>query len=170
MAYNHGRGGQEMAYLERSGEKLLRECGVDEATTSRYAWRTGQTQFQQAFFTDGRMTLREYLEDMQQAGAAGGSGDLRSYWKRLRAENLYQVLVTDGRTSWCNRPAEMQVFCKDCPLAAFDDWCHLCELDSSMEEAAENFIASRTACHPAGWVRMEIPSPSFWRTTDGMRG
>ena len=42
----------------------------------------------------------------------------------------------------------------DCPACAFDDWCHLCEVRPSAEEAVENFIV-KTACHPGllgeGW-------------------
>ena len=42
-----------------------------------------------------------------------------------------------------NRPAENAgVFHKgDCPTCAFDDWCHLCEVRPSAEEASENFVS-----------------------------
>ncbi len=41
----------------------------------------------------------------------------------------------------------------DCPACAFDDWCYLCEVRPSAEKAAENLIASKTACHPRLLVR-----------------
>ena len=52
---------------------------------------------------------------------------------------------------------------------AFDDWCHLCEVRPSAEEAAENFIVSKTACHPAGyWVRDGNPLTHFLQEDNRM--
>ena len=70
-------------------------------------------------------------------------GTVAELLDEIESENLYQVLVTvDGRTLK-SRPAENAgVFHKgDCPTCAFDDWCHLCEVRPSAEEAAENFVS-----------------------------
>ena len=49
MAYNHGREDRKWRIWKEAEEKLLRECGVDEATIEqiRMADR-GRLQFQQA--------------------------------------------------------------------------------------------------------------------------
>ena len=86
MAYNHGREDRKWRIWKEAGEKLLRECGVDEATIEQIRMAD------RADFNSNRRFYRwtndvaEYLEDM-----AGGSGRrkwvrLRSYWKRLRAK------------------------------------------------------------------------------------
>ena len=68
-----------MAYLERSGGKLLRECGVDEATIEQIrTWRTGQTSIPTGGFTDGRMTLRNICRTYVTRGG-------RRKWVRLQS-------------------------------------------------------------------------------------
>ena len=85
MAYNHGREDRKWRIWKKE-EKLLRECGVDEATIDRYAWRTGQTSIPTGGFTDGRMTLRNILRTWQAGSGRRKWVRLRSYWKRLRAK------------------------------------------------------------------------------------
>ena len=73
MAYNHGREDRKWRIWKEAEEKLLRECGVDEATIEqiRIADRERQTEVG---------TVAELLDEIE-------------------SENLYQVLVAvDGRT------------------------------------------------------------------------
>ena len=92
----------------------------------------------------------------------------------IKVDNLKITVIKEpdgGRAYLENRPAENAgVFHKgDCPACAFDDWCHLCEVRPSAEEAAENFIASKTACHPAGyWVRDGNPLTHFLQEDNRM--
>ena len=65
MAYNHGREDRKWRIWKEAEEKLLRECGVDEA---------------------GRMTLRNILRTWQAGSGRRKWVRLRSYWKRLRAK------------------------------------------------------------------------------------
>ena len=82
MAYNHGREDRKWRIWKEAEEKLLRECGVDEATIEqiRIADR--------ADFNSNRRFYRwtndvaEYLEDMADREWLR----LRSYWTRLRAK------------------------------------------------------------------------------------
>ena len=51
MAYNHGREDRKWRIWKEAEEKLLRECGVDEATIEQIAdthCGQGRLQFQQA--------------------------------------------------------------------------------------------------------------------------
>ena len=97
MAYNHGREDRKWRIWKEAEEKLLRECGVDEAPLSRYAWRTGQTSIPTGGFTDGRMTLRNILRTGRERQAEVGT--VAELLEEIESENLYQVLVTvDGRT------------------------------------------------------------------------
>jgi hypothetical protein len=175
MAYNHGREDRKWRIWKEAEEKLLRECGVDEATIEqiRIADR--------ADFNSNRRFYRwtndvaEYLEDMADRERQTEVGTVAELLEEIESENLYQVLVDGGRAYLENRPAENAgVFHKgDCPARAFDDWCHLCEVRPSAEEAAENFIASKTACHPAGyWVRDGNPLTHFLQedNRDGIQG
>ena len=75
-----------MAYLERSGGKLLRECGVDEATIEQIRIATGQTSIPTGGFTDGRMTLRNTLRIWQTGSGKRKWVRLRSYWMKLKVK------------------------------------------------------------------------------------
>ena len=55
MAYNHGREDRKWRIWKEAEEKLLRECGVDEATIEQIRIATGQTSIPTGGFTDGRM-------------------------------------------------------------------------------------------------------------------
>ena len=48
MAYNHGREDRKWRIWKEAEEKLLRECGVDEATIEQIHGGQGRLQFQQA--------------------------------------------------------------------------------------------------------------------------
>ena len=87
MAYNHGREDRKWRIWKEAEEKLLRECGVDEATIEqiRMADR-GRTSIPTGGFTDGRMTLRNILRTWQAGSGRRKWVRLRSYWKRLRAK------------------------------------------------------------------------------------
>ena len=75
-----------MAYLEEAEEKLLRECGVDEATIEQIRMAD------RADFNSNRRFYRwtndvaEYLEDMAGRERQAEVGTVGSYWKRLRAK------------------------------------------------------------------------------------
>ncbi len=89
MAYNHGREDRKWRIWKEAEEKLLRECGVDEATIEqiRMADRADfNTSIPTGGFTDGRMTLRNILRTWQAGSGRRKWVRLRSYWKRLRAK------------------------------------------------------------------------------------
>ena len=66
---------------------------------SRYAWRTGQTSIPTGGFTDGRIDIAEYLEDMADRERQTEVGTVAELLDEIESENLYQVLVAvDGRT------------------------------------------------------------------------
>ncbi len=99
MAYNHGREDRKWRIWKEAEEKLLRECGVDEATIEqiRIADR--------ADFNSNRRFYRwtndvaEYLEDMADRERQTEVGTVAELLDEIESENLYQVLVTvDGRT------------------------------------------------------------------------
>ena len=121
MAYNHGREDRKWRIWKEAEEKLLRECGVDEVT----------------------------IEQIRIADRADFNSNRRFYrWTNDVAEYLEErkslsSISHGGRAYLENRPAENAgVFHKgDCPTCAFDDWCHLCEVRPSAEEASENFVS-----------------------------
>ena len=53
MAYNHGREDRKWHIWKEAEEKILRECGVDEAVIEQI-----RTDDRADGFTDGRMMLR----------------------------------------------------------------------------------------------------------------
>ena len=80
MAYNHGREDRKWRIWKEAEEKLLRECGVDEATIE---------QIRMADRADFNSNRRFYR----------WTNDVAELLDEIESENLYQVLVTvDGRT------------------------------------------------------------------------
>ena len=76
MAYNHGREDRKWRIWKEAEEKLLRECGVDEATIEQI-----------------RIADRADREWQTEVGTVAELLD------EIESENLYQVLVAvDGRT------------------------------------------------------------------------
>ena len=105
MAYNHGREDRKWRIWKEAEEKLLRECGVDEATIEQIRMAD------RADFNSNRRFYRwtndvaEYLEDMAGRERQAEVVRLRSYWKRLRAKSLSSI-SHGGRAYLENRPAE----------------------------------------------------------------
>ena len=100
MAYNHGREGQGNGVSgKKRRKKLLRECGVDEATIEQIRMAD------RADFNSNRRFYRwtndvaEYLEDMAGRERQAEVGTVAELLEEIESENLYQVLVAvDGRT------------------------------------------------------------------------
>ena len=139
MAYNHGREDRKWRIWKEAEEKLLRECGVDEATIEQIRIADRADFNSNRRFYRWTNDIAEYLEDMADRERQTEVGTVAELLDEIESENLYQVLVAvDGRTLK-NRPAENAgVFHKgDCPARAFDDWCHLCEVRPSAEEATK---------------------------------
>ena len=97
MAYNHGREDRKWRIWKEAEEKLLRECGVDEATIEQIRMAD------RADFNSNRRFYRwtndvaEYLEDMADRERQTEVGTVAELLDEIESENLYQVLVTvDG--------------------------------------------------------------------------
>ena len=104
--------------------------------------------------------VAEYLEDMAGRERQAEVGTVAELLEEIESENLYQVLVTvDGRTLKIVLLKMQGYSTKE--IAP--------EVRPSAEEAAENFIASKTACHPAGyWVRDGNPLTHFLQEDNRM--
>ena len=99
MAYNHGREDRKWRIWKEAEEKVLRECGVDEAVIEQI--RTDD----RADFNSNRRFYRwasdfgEYLEgmaDMEKQAEVKSVADLLD---EIENENLYLALITvDRRT------------------------------------------------------------------------
>ena len=99
MAYNHGREDRKWRIWKEAEEKLMRECGVDEATIEQIRMAD------RADFNSNRRFYRwtndvaEYLEDMADRERQAEVGTVAELLDEIESENLYQVLVAvDGRT------------------------------------------------------------------------
>ena len=86
MAYNHGREDRKWRIWKEAEEKLLRECGVDEATIEQIRMADRQTSIPTGGFTDGRMTLRNILRTWQAGSGRRKWVRLRSYWMKLKVK------------------------------------------------------------------------------------
>ena len=99
MAYNNGRENRKWLRWKEAEEKILRECGVDEATIEQI-----RTDDRAEFNSDRRYYSRKwevgsYLEDMAEGRQEKEIGTVTDLLDEIENENLYQVLVTvDGRT------------------------------------------------------------------------
>ncbi|MGU7921563.1 sigma factor-like helix-turn-helix DNA-binding protein [Streptococcus suis] len=97
MAYNHGREDRKWRIWKEAEEKLLRECGVDEATIEQIRMAD------RADFNSNRRFYRwtndvaEYLEDMAGRERQAEVGTVAELLEEIESENLYQVLVTVDR-------------------------------------------------------------------------
>lgn len=96
MAYNHGREDRKWRIWKEAEEKLLRECGVDEATIEQIRMAD------RADFNSNRRFYRwtndvaEYLEDMAGRERQAEVGTVAELLDEIESENLYQVLVKSG--------------------------------------------------------------------------
>ena len=99
MAYNNGRENWKWLRWKEAEEKILRECGVDEAVIEQI-----RTDDRAEFNSDRRYYSRKwevgsYLEDMAEDRQEKEVGTVDDLLDEIESENLYQVLVTvDGRT------------------------------------------------------------------------
>ena len=99
MAYNNGRENRKWLRWKEAEEKILRECGVDEATIGQI-----RTDDRAEFNSDRRYYSRKwevgtYLEDMAGDRQEKEIGTVDDLLDEIESESLYQVLVTvDGRT------------------------------------------------------------------------
>ena len=99
MAYNNGRENRKWLRWKEAEEKILRECGVDEAVIEQI-----RTDDRAEFNSDRRYYSRKwevgsYLEDMAEGRQEKEVGTVDDLLDEIESEKLYQALVTiDGRT------------------------------------------------------------------------
>ena len=97
MAYNHGREDRKWRIWKEAEEKVLRECGVDEATIEQI--RTDD----RADFNSNRRFYRwtndvaEYLEDMADRERQTEIRTVADLLDEIESENLYLALITVDR-------------------------------------------------------------------------
>ena len=97
MAYNHGREDRKWRIWKEAEEKLLRECGVDEATIEQI--RTDD----RADFNSNRRFYRwtnnvaEYLEDMADRERQTEVKTVADLLNEIESENLYLALIKVDR-------------------------------------------------------------------------
>ena len=99
MAYNHGREDRKWRIWKEAEEKILRECGVDEAVIEQI--RTDD----RADFNSNRRFYRwasdfgEYLEGMADREKQAEVKSVADLLDEIGSENLYLALITvDRRT------------------------------------------------------------------------
>ena len=99
MAYNHGRKDRKWRIWKEAEEKVLRECGVDEAVIEQI--RTDD----RADFNSNRRFYRwasdfgEYLEGMADREKQAEVRSVSDLLDEIESENLYLALITvDRRT------------------------------------------------------------------------
>jgi len=99
MAYNNGRENRKWLRWKEAEEKILRECGVDEAIIEQI-----RTDDRAEFNSDRRYYSRKwevgsYLEDVAESRQEKEVDTVDDLLNEIESENLYQALVTiDGRT------------------------------------------------------------------------
>ena len=99
MAYNNGRENRKWLRWKEAEEKVLRECGMDEATIEQI-----RIDDRAEFNSDRRDYSRKWevgscLEDMAESGQDKEVNTVVDLLDEIENENLYQVLVAiDGRT------------------------------------------------------------------------
>ena len=93
MAYNHGREDRKWRIWKEAEEKLLRECGVDEATIEQIRMAD------RADFNSNRRFYRwtndvaEYLEDMAGRERQAEVGTVAELLEEIESENLYALQI-----------------------------------------------------------------------------
>ncbi|MCI9128447.1 MAG: sigma-70 family RNA polymerase sigma factor [Eubacterium sp.] len=99
MAYNNGRENRKWLRWKEAEEKILRECGVDEAVIEEI-----RTDDRAEFNSDRRYYSRKwevgtYLETIVESEVLVEVCTVEDLLNEIESENLYQALVTiDGRT------------------------------------------------------------------------
>ena len=94
MAYNHGREDRKWRIWKEAEEKLLRECGVDEATIEQIRIADRADFNSNRRFYRWTNDIAEYLEDMADRERQTEVGTVAELLEEIESENLYQVLVT----------------------------------------------------------------------------
>ena len=99
MAYNHGREERKWRIWKEAEEKVLRECGIDEATIEQIRIDD------RADFNSNRRFYRwtndigEYLEGMADREQSAEVKTVADLLDEIENENLYRALITvDKRT------------------------------------------------------------------------
>ncbi len=99
MAYNHGREDRKWRIWKEAEEKILRECGIDEAVIEKI--RTDD----RADFNSNRRFYRwasdfgEYLEGIADREKQAEVRSVSNLLDEIESENLYLALITvDRRT------------------------------------------------------------------------
>ena len=94
MAYNHGREDRKWRIWKEAEEKVLRECGVDEAVIEQIRMED------RADFNSNRRFYRwtsdfgEYLEGMADAEQQAEPNTVADLLDEIEDEKLYQALLT----------------------------------------------------------------------------
>lgn len=114
MAYNHGREDRKWRIWKEAEEKLLRECGVDEATIEQIRMAD------RADFNSNRRFYRwtndvaEYLEDMAGRERQAEVGTVAELLEEIESENLYQGVPGMALIqSEINRPQVVTAKCSE---------------------------------------------------------
>lgn len=99
MAYNNGRENRKWVRWKEAEERLLRECGVEEATIEQI-----RIDDRAEFNSDRRYYSRKWevgtcLEDMEEGRREKEIGTVEDLLNEIENETLYQALLTvDRRT------------------------------------------------------------------------
>ena len=97
MAYNHGREERKWRFWKEAQEKILRECGIDEAVIEQI--RTDD----RADFNSNRRFYRwandfgEYLEGIADREKQAEVRSVSDLLDEIESENLYLALITVDR-------------------------------------------------------------------------
>lgn len=132
MAYNHGREDRKWRIWKEAEEKVLRECGVDEATIEKI--RTDD----RADFNSNRRFYRwtsDFGECLEEIAGREKQAEIRSVMDLLdeiENENAVFCVSHSGQAYVTNRPSKNAgIFHKrDCPACTFDGRGCLCEIGS----------------------------------------
>ena len=99
MAYNHGREERKWRIWKEAEEKVLRECGVDEAVIEQIRLDDRADFNSNRRFYRWSSDFEEYLEGMEDRERQTEVKTVADLLDEIESENLYLALVTvDRRT------------------------------------------------------------------------
>ena len=99
MAYNNGRENRKWLRWKEAEEKVLRECGMDEATIEQIRIDDRAEFNSDRSYYSRKWEVGSCLEDMAESGQDKEVNTVVDLLDEIENENLYQVLVAiDGRT------------------------------------------------------------------------
>ena len=99
MAYNHGREERKWRLWKEAEEKVLRECGVDEATIKQIRIDDRADFNSNRRFYHWTSDFREYLAGMADREQFNEVKTVEDLLNEIENESLYRVLLTvDKRT------------------------------------------------------------------------